>query len=90
MPATIPVFGVQIDINLFIASLPSDNIVKAIAATGAALLQKSLSLRKAQPAPKLCDWGGFSCGLFGLLLLATLTTALLQAVAAFLLKFETT
>lgn len=44
----VPVFGIEINSNDFIASLPPEKIAKAIAATGAALLQKSLSLKEAQ------------------------------------------
>lgn len=41
------VFGVQVD-RLFVASLPTKKIAKAIAVTSAALLQKSLSLEEVQ------------------------------------------
>lgn len=44
----IPVFGIQVDSNLFIASLPPEKIAKAVAATAAALNTKFLTLREAQ------------------------------------------
>ena len=44
----IPVFGIQIDTNLFRASLPADKIHKAISVTASALLKTSLTLKEAQ------------------------------------------
>lgn len=48
MGTVVPVFGIQVDTNLFVASLHAEKITKAIAATSAALFQTSLSLREAQ------------------------------------------
>lgn len=44
----VPVFEIEINSNDFITSLPREKFEKAIAATGAALLQKSLPLKEAQ------------------------------------------
>lgn len=44
----VSVFGIQIDTNSFIASLPSDKITKAIEVTARALHQQSLLLKDAQ------------------------------------------
>ena len=44
----IPVFGIEINSNNFVASLPPDQIANAIAVTKAALLQKAWTLKEAQ------------------------------------------
>lgn len=44
----IPVFGIEINSNTFIASLPPDKIAEAISVTKAALSQRSLTLKEAQ------------------------------------------
>lgn len=46
--AIIPVFGIEINSNTFMASLPPDKIVKAIAVTAAALAKKALTLSETQ------------------------------------------
>ncbi len=42
------VFGIEIDINLFVASFPADKQQKARNATGDALSKESLTLHEAQ------------------------------------------
>lgn len=44
----VPVFGILININTFVACMPAEKIAKTIEATKKALAQKVLTLREAQ------------------------------------------